>query len=194
MGNVLYEVRLCTEVDSMDLLLRTTARKIGPPQVPREFTPAHADSQAINHLESMAYFQKKRSLDDYLDEFQDLITDAWYTDPKTTVVKFRRGFDPQIQDVVATMAAGRPSDTNPDAWYSMAWMVDQNRAANEAFQSAAAPPPESVDVHNLTVNELHELLSHRLTELEVVHKPAVSVPVPVQPSIGFPTSKRDLQK
>ena len=54
-----------------------------------EFTPAHADSLDINHLELTAYFQKSRSLDDYIDEFQDLITEAGYTDLKTIVVKFR---------------------------------------------------------------------------------------------------------
>jgi hypothetical protein len=99
----------------------------------KEFTPPHADSLAINRLESSAYFQKGWSLDDYIDEFQDLITDSGYTDPKTIVIKFRRGLSAQIQNAVATMASGRPSDTNPDEWYSMARTVDQNRATNRPF-------------------------------------------------------------
>ena len=41
----------------------------------KEFCPAQADSVAINTLESTSYFQKTRSLDNYLDQFQDLITD-----------------------------------------------------------------------------------------------------------------------
>jgi len=106
----------------------------------KEFTPAHADSLAINCLESTAYYQKARSLDDYVDEFQDLITDSGYTDPRTIVVKFRRGLNPQIQNAVATMASGRPSDTNPNGWYEMARTVDENRATNEAFQSAHRTP------------------------------------------------------
>ena len=57
-------------------------------------------------------------------------------DPKTIVVKFQRGLNAQIQNAVATMASGRPSDTNPEEWYSMARVVDQNQATNEAFQSA----------------------------------------------------------
>ena len=56
----------------------------------KEFTLAHADALAINQLKSALFFQKARPLDDYIDEFQDLITEAGYTDPKTTVVKFRR--------------------------------------------------------------------------------------------------------
>ena len=106
----------------------------------KEFTPAHADAVAINRLESSAYYQRNRPLDDYLDEFQDLITESGYTDPKTVVVKFRRGLNAQIQNVVATMTSGRPSDSNPEQWYKAARTVDENRAANEAFSSAFRSP------------------------------------------------------
>ena len=70
-----------------------------------EFTPAHSDALAINCLESMAYYQKARPLDKYIDEFQDLIADSGYSDPKTIVVKFWRGLSAQIQNSVATMAS-----------------------------------------------------------------------------------------
>jgi hypothetical protein len=102
----------------------------------KEFCPAHADAAAINRLESTAYFQKTRSVDAYLDEFLDLIVEAGYSDPKTIVVKFRRGLDPQTQNAIATMASGRPSDMIPTDWYSAARTIDQNQAANEAFRSS----------------------------------------------------------
>ena len=82
----------------------------------KEFTPAHSDALAINRLESAAYNQKNRPLDNYIDEFQDLVTESGYSDPKTIVVKFRRGLNPQIQNAVATMSSGRPSDANPVKW------------------------------------------------------------------------------
>jgi hypothetical protein len=111
----------------------------------KEFTPAHAESAAVSRLESTAYFQKGRPLDEYLDEFQDLLADSGYTDPKTAVVKFRRGLNTQIQNAIATMVTGRPSDTNPEGWYGMARTVDQNRAANEAFGfSHRTPAPAPV--------------------------------------------------
>jgi hypothetical protein len=110
----------------------------------KEFTPSHADTLAINRLESNGYYQKNRSLDDYVDEFQDLIVDSGYTDPKTIVVKFRRGLNTQIQNTVATMASGRPSDASPEQWYNMARTVDQNRAANEAFSSMYRSPVPSL--------------------------------------------------
>jgi hypothetical protein len=106
----------------------------------KEFCPAHSDVTAINKLESTTYYQRNRSVDDYLDEFLDLIAESGYTDPKTLVVKFRRGLDPQIQNAVATMSSGRPSDIAPTAWYEAARNVDQNRASNEAFRSTLRAP------------------------------------------------------
>jgi Retrotransposon gag protein len=105
----------------------------------REFTPPHTNALAIKRLESSAYYQRNHCLNDYIDEFQDLIVDSGYTDPKTIVVKFRRGLNAQIQNVVATMAAGRPSDAKPEQWYHMARTVDQNQAADEAFSSSHRP-------------------------------------------------------
>ncbi len=37
------------------------------------------------------------------------------------------------------MAAGRPDDLNPEAWYEAAIRIDQNQAANAAFRSAHQP-------------------------------------------------------
>ena len=91
-----------------------------------EFTPAHSNALAINRLESTAYYQKAHPLDEYVDEFQDLIADSGYSNPKTIVVKFQRGLSTQIQNSIATMASGRPSNASPEAWYAMARVVDQN--------------------------------------------------------------------
>ena len=79
-------------------------------------------------------------MDDYLDEFVELITEAGYIDPKIVVVKFRKGLDPQIQNTIAMMAYGCPSDSSPENWYEAAKNIDQNRAANEAFKTAYRTP------------------------------------------------------
>jgi len=78
----------------------------------KDFMPLDAEAAAINVLETTAYFQGKRSVDDYLDQFRHLIYDSGYTDPKTVVVKFRRGLDRQISTALAGMAYGRPSDSD----------------------------------------------------------------------------------
>lgn len=72
------------------------------------------------------------------------MADSGYTDSKTIVVKFRRGLSASIQNAVATMASGRPSDSSPDEWYNMARTVDQNRATNEAFTSAYRAPAQAL--------------------------------------------------
>ena len=67
----------------------------------KEFCPSYTDTAAINKLESTAYFQWSCSVDNYLDEFQDLILEARYFDPKMIAVKFCQGLDPQIQNVLS---------------------------------------------------------------------------------------------
>ena len=82
------------------------------------------------------YYQKSRSVDNYLDEFAELAVEVGYTDLKTTVVKFQKGLDPQIQNTSAKMAYGCLSNASPEDWYNAAKNVDQNCVANEAFKLA----------------------------------------------------------
>ena len=73
----------------------------------KDFMLLDSEAAAINVLETTAYFQGKRMVDDYLDQFQDLIYDSRYTNPKTVVVKFCRGLDRRISTALAGMAFGR---------------------------------------------------------------------------------------
>jgi len=73
-------------------------------------------------------------MNEYLDEFQDLIMETSYSNPKTiVVVKFCRELDTQIQNAIAIMPSGCPSDMVPTDWYTAARTIDQNQATNEAF-------------------------------------------------------------
>jgi len=74
-------------------------------------------------------------VDDYLDSFLILASDAEYTDPWTLVVKFRHGLKLNVQSQIATMPFGQPADTDPEAWYAAAQRIDQAQLANKAFQS-----------------------------------------------------------
>jgi len=69
----------------------------------------------INTLEGTSYHQGGWTVDDYLDNFQTLVSDIGYVDPRTLVVKFRRGLKLGIQNQIATMPYERPADTDPDA-------------------------------------------------------------------------------
>jgi len=74
-------------------------------------------------------------VDDYLDSFLTLVSDAGYTNPRTLVVKFHWGLKSNIQSQITTMPFGWPTDTNPEAWYTAAWRIDQAQLINKAFQS-----------------------------------------------------------
>jgi len=66
----------------------------------KNFMPLDLEAAAINILETTTYFQGKWMVDDYLDQFWDLIYDSGYTNPKTVMVKFRRGLDsPRGNDI-----------------------------------------------------------------------------------------------
>jgi hypothetical protein len=56
---------------------------------------------ALMTLESDRYFQGKRNVDAYTNEFYELITLSGYTDPIAVVLKFRRGLQPSTQDKIA---------------------------------------------------------------------------------------------
>jgi len=107
------------------------------------FFPVNAEADTINSLEGTSYHQGARMVDDYLDNFQALVSDAGYMDPWTLVVKFRRGLRIGIQNQIATMPYGRPANTDPDAWYTAARRIDQARLANEAFQSVSCSTPST---------------------------------------------------
>jgi len=71
-----------------------------------QFFPVNAEADAINTLEGSSYYQENWTVDDYLDSFLILASDARYTDPWTLVVKFRRGLKLNIQSQIATMLFG----------------------------------------------------------------------------------------
>ena len=52
------------------------------------FFPVNVEADAINALEGTSYHQGNQTVDDYLDSFQALISNAGYTDPWTLVVKY----------------------------------------------------------------------------------------------------------
>lgn len=106
--------------------------------VEQEFCPQNKALAAGIKLESESYFQGKRSMIDYLEEFKELVEESGLDmSPAATVLKFRRGLDPTVQDQIATMGLHRPRDDRPEEWYKIAKMVDENREANTAFRSTS---------------------------------------------------------
>jgi hypothetical protein len=67
---------------------------------------------AIAKLEMEQYYQGKCSVDEYVDEFRQMIEQARYT--FAIIVKFCQGLDKEIQDVIANIPIGRPPDDDAD--------------------------------------------------------------------------------
>lgn len=100
------------------------------------FLPLHEGAAARNTLEGTGYYQGKRALEDYIDEFQTLLAASGYSDGLNVVLKFRRGLDVTIMDQIATMPIGRPADDCLQDWMNAARVIAQNRSANQAFHTA----------------------------------------------------------
>ena len=105
-------------------------------------------------------------VDDYLDSFLILASDARYMDPRTLVVKFRCGLKLNVQSQIATMPFGQPTDTDLEAWYAAAWRIDQAQLANEAFQST---------LRSTTVTPARSTLAQP-TPFLVLHSPPAASP------------------
>jgi hypothetical protein len=102
-----------------------------------EFCPKNEVQTARTNLETSVYFQGSKTVDEYVDEFREILDRARYFEGSHIVLKFRQGLNPKIQNHVACMTMGRPSDDSPSEWYAAAILCDENRIANEAFTSSA---------------------------------------------------------
>jgi len=93
-------------------------------QFQSQFFLVNTEVDTINTLEGSSYYQGNQIVSDYLKSFLILTLDARYIDPRTLVVKFRRGLKLNIQSQIATMPFRRPVDTNLEAWYAAAQRID----------------------------------------------------------------------
>ena len=98
MGQVLYEVRASGKMDCLYFQVERTLREQGLSEVLRLGGLLEQVQEGVHpstcrltsHKPPRIYglLPKGRSLDDYIDGFQDLVRDSGYTDPKTIVVEF----------------------------------------------------------------------------------------------------------
>jgi hypothetical protein len=101
------------------------------------FLPANESTAAILHLESDHFYQGKRTVDEYLDEFKALMRRSGYKEKLGIIIKFRRSLNCEIHDKIAESGPLRPDDEQPDLWYEAAQLLDRNRLANDMFHGTA---------------------------------------------------------
>jgi hypothetical protein len=78
------------------------------------FCPENEATTALMRLKSDQYFQAKRNVEAYNNEFKDLVNLSGYTDPIAIVLKFRQGLNPTTQDRITESGMDRPSDMDFD--------------------------------------------------------------------------------
>ena len=98
-----------------------------------QFCPKNEQLTALTKLEGTSWYQGKDPVDDYIDQFQELIDLMEYDDDKTIVIKFRCGLDLALQNQVALLGDGTPDFGDLEEWYEAARRVFQNKEANKAF-------------------------------------------------------------
>jgi hypothetical protein len=54
----------------------------------------------------------------------------------SSTVKFHQGLNPKVQDHMACLTLGHPSNDSPKQWYDTAILYDENCIANDAFQTS----------------------------------------------------------
>ena len=81
---------------------------------------------ALAKLETSSYFQGCCIVDEYIDNFQDLINHAGYTEDLAIVIKFRCGLQRDIQDIITQIPTGHPLDSDSEAWYEAALCYAEN--------------------------------------------------------------------
>jgi hypothetical protein len=144
----------------------------------KTFCPKSEAQRALTRLETVEYHQGRRTVDEYTDEFRDLIELAGYTDGLAIIIKFRRGLSWEIQDQVATMPVGRPADDKLEDWYEAAALCDENRITNAAFFSAKLVPTW----HTTSVFRVLQMFlaaAPRAAPMLLLPPPVPSFPAPV---------------
>jgi hypothetical protein len=92
----------------------------------KTFCPKSEAQRALTQLETAEYHQGRRTVDEYTDKFRDLMELAGYTNRLSIIIKFHHRLSWEIQDQVATMPVGRPTNDKPEGWYEAVALCDEN--------------------------------------------------------------------
>src|SRR3981189_741726 len=104
------------------------------------FCPVDEEMTAALALHDDHYFQGKRSVDEYVDEFTDLLEDTGMKDGLHVVLMFKKGLDAGIRRRIAEMVDGRPNNKKLAEWILAAQRIERNTMADKRFASIINRP------------------------------------------------------
>ncbi|KAF5383186.1 hypothetical protein D9615_005093 [Tricholomella constricta] len=105
----------------------------------KEFFLFDEVADAALTLESTAYFQNGRTIEEYIDSFKALWIKADYPDGRHLVLKFRQGMDPKLSRRLGSITTGRPDDSKIEDWLAIARSQDFIMRTEEDFHRRSAP-------------------------------------------------------
>jgi hypothetical protein len=147
------------------------------------FCPENEATTALMQLESDRYYQGKRNVGAYIDEFKDLVDLSRYIDSIAIVLKLCRGLNPTTQDRIAESGTDRPGDTDFNGWFKAARRLDLNCLANEAFHPASRRPP----THSASTPMTYAPPPHMPFSFVRSHPPTAAIPAAMHtPSHALP--------
>ena len=113
-----------------------------------EFYPIDEVARNVVLLETTGYYQRSRSMDEYIDSFKQICRDAGHTlDGSRSelsailVAKFRRGMNAEVMTQIARSGSFRPADNDLLGWFDSARRLARADAENRAFLNASRAPP-----------------------------------------------------
>ncbi|KAF5381312.1 hypothetical protein D9615_008284 [Tricholomella constricta] len=155
----------------------------------KEFFLFDEVADAALTLESTAYFQNGRTIDEYIDSFKALWIKADYPDGRHLVLKFRRGMDPKLSRRLGSITTGRPDDSKIEDWLAIARSQDFIMRTEEDFHRRSAPtvPTASRPTAPIPMPVVAPMLQWRPTAPPTapvrVSAPAHFLSTPVTPSL-----------
>jgi Retrotransposon gag protein len=105
-------------------------------QFTEEFCPKNEIQTAWTDLKTATYFQGSWTIDEYVNDFKETVDKACYFEGLHIVLKFCQGLNSKIQDYIACLTKGQPSDKTPSQLYAAVILCDENRIANAMFTSS----------------------------------------------------------
>ncbi|KAF5378469.1 hypothetical protein D9615_007024 [Tricholomella constricta] len=155
----------------------------------KEFFLFNEVADAALTLESTAYFQNGRTIDEYIDSFKALWIKADYPDGRHLVLKFHRGMDPKLSRRLGSITTGRPDDSKIEDWLAIARSQDFIMRTEEDFhhRSALTVPTASRPTAPIPMPVVAPMLRWRPTAPPTapirVSAPAHFLSTPVTPSL-----------
>jgi hypothetical protein len=145
----------------------------------QEFFTPEEEIDALTRLETSAYHQGRRTIDDYVDDFVELMTRSRFSDMRSAVVKFRKGLEPSFAHTLAE-SLHPPANDDLKGWVAQAKQLDRSRRMHQ--QTTAILKTTSTAPAKAEAPRAHPLRFGSVPAAPAAVNPPVAPKLPVPPA------------